>query len=460
MTTFTATANNSTASVSLDINRTAAVTKVVRTNVNGTEEVRASTGQIPTASGTGTLVLTDYEVTHGVNSYNVYVSENAVITNLATNPLPGALAGWTTSSGYVRTYEASRNGRPAIVVTKTGTGGWVWYGRNAGSATATSTGTPTTVNGQFPILPGQTAYVKISMGTDTPGCAGKIVIRFFDAAGVEIAGTSQTGPVVPFTTLNSWQDFSHSAVAPAGAAYFYIENAVSIDTGNTIGGEKAWGGQVFAGVINNPYFDGTTPDAAPYDYAWTGTAHASTSTLSYPIEFVSSTVTLDIDKPWLSVPVMPQYSEQVEAITQFDASRESNTTVHRPLGRADSLVVMGKLGDRTGSMEIFCNTYTDARRLERVFERGEVVQLRQRVAEMDMYFTVTSIPVSPYSVISEGATKWSMTVNYIEVRRPIGDLAGALGWTFDELAASFASFNAVTPAFTDFDALTLGDGIV
>jgi hypothetical protein len=77
-----------------------------------------------------------------------------------------------------------------------------------------------------------------------------------------------------------------------------------------------------------------------------------------------------------------------------------------------------------------------------------------------MYFTATSIPVAPYSIQGEDATRWSFTIQYVEVRRPIGNLAGALGWTFDELASSFASFDAVRQAFTDFDALTLGDAIV
>jgi hypothetical protein len=121
---------------------------------------------------------------------------------------------------------------------------------------------------------------------------------------------------------------------------------------------------------------------------------------------------------------------------------------------------MGKLGDRTGSLEVWCATYSDARRLERIFEPGEIVQLRQRVEGLDMYFTVTSIPVSPYSVQGEDGTRWSLTLAFIEVRRPIGNLAGALGWTFDELATEFVSFDAVRLAFVDFDSLTLGDGIV
>lgn len=252
MTTITATTDTANGSVSLDIALTAAVTKVVRTNVNGSEEVRASEGQLPSAA-TGTLILIDFEAAHGLNTYNAYAADGS---------------------------------------------------------------------------------------------------------------------------------------------------------------------------------------------------------------FVTTSTTFDIGNPWLSVPVMPQYSEQVETITAFGSGRDAATTVHRPLGRADNLVVMGKLGDRTGTLQIFCQTYSDARKLERIFERGEVVQLRQRVEGLDMYFTATGIPVAPYAVQGETETRWSLTINYVEVRRPIGNLAGAFGWTFDTLAADFASYDAVTAAFTDYDALTLGDGIV
>lgn len=252
MTTITATPNTANGSVSLDLTLTASVTKVVRINVNGSEEVRASQGQLPSAA-TGTMILIDYEASHGLNTYNAYAADGS---------------------------------------------------------------------------------------------------------------------------------------------------------------------------------------------------------------FVTTSVTFDIGNPWLSVPVMPQYSEQIETITQYGSGRDAATTVHRPLGRADNLVVMGKLGDRTGQLQIFCKSYADARKLERIFERGEIVQLRQRVEGLDMYFTATGIPVAPYAVQGETNTRWSLTINYVEVRRPIGNLAGAFGWTFDALAADFPSYDAVAAAFTDYDALTLGDGIV
>ncbi|KUM41195.1 phage tail family protein [Arthrobacter sp. EPSL27] len=162
--------------------------------------------------------------------------------NLANNAAPYDGNGWGTSGAYVRTYEII-NGRPAIVVTKSGTGSYLWYGRNMGT-TGTSTGTPTSVGpGLVPITPGQTAYASVDMGVDTAGFDGKITLRFFNSSGTEIG--SSAGPVTAFSTLNSWQTFTHSAVAPANSAYFYAENVIG---GTTVGGERGWAGDAYLGT--------------------------------------------------------------------------------------------------------------------------------------------------------------------------------------------------------------------
>jgi hypothetical protein len=48
-------------------------------------------------------------------------------------------------------------------------------------------------------------------------------------------------------------------------------------------------------------------------------------------------------------------------------------------------------------------------------------------------------------------------VNYQEVTRPPGNLAGALGWTYDALATSYPSYDAMLSDFATYDDLTLGD---
>lgn len=188
-------------------------------------------------------------------------------------------------------------------------------------------------------------------------------------------------------------------------------------------------------------------------------AHGTnTYTVTTTAGTVSQTANLTIDKPWLLVPIAPNYSEQTERVMNYSAGRETFSTVHQIIGRADPIVAMGKLGSRTGTLEVWCEDLTDVNRLVRVFDRGEAVLLKQAVPGMDMYFSANSLDVDPYTVEAE-RTRFRLTVAYTEVSRPFGDLAGALGWTFDALAADYPSFNAVTAAFATFDDLTIGDAL-
>jgi hypothetical protein len=171
----------------------------------------------------------------------------------------------------------------------------------------------------------------------------------------------------------------------------------------------------------------------------------------------STTATLVLDAPWLMVPVMPNYALQAQTITGYGSNRDSRSTVHAVIGRADPLVSFGPLGTRTGSLEIFCNSLQAARDLETVFTRGETVMLKQNLPGMDMYFVGSSTGINPYSAQGEGLTRYALTVNYTEIKRPLGSLAGALGWDFNALAAAYASFDVVTSKFATFDALTIRD---
>jgi hypothetical protein len=171
----------------------------------------------------------------------------------------------------------------------------------------------------------------------------------------------------------------------------------------------------------------------------------------------TGTAQLALARPMLLVPIAPNYSEAVDTITDYDAGRSSFSTVHNIIGRADPIVVMGKLGTRQGSLEIFTTSLEDAARVTRVFDRGEAVMLKQTLAGMDMYFTAESINVTPYQVDGEATTRFKLTVAYVEVIRPYGNLAGALGWTFNALASAYPTFDAQLAAYSTFDNLTLGD---
>ena len=170
-----------------------------------------------------------------------------------------------------------------------------------------------------------------------------------------------------------------------------------------------------------------------------------------------ASATLTVDKPWLLVPIAPNYSEQVETITDYSAGRETFSTAHQIIGRPDPIVNFGKLGTRKGTLDIFTASLEDAARVTRVFDRGEAVLLKQTVPGMDMYLAATSLDLAPYSVQGEADTRWKLSVGYLEILRPAGNLAGALGWTFDALALAYPSFDAQLAAFASFDDLTLGD---
>lgn len=169
----------------------------------------------------------------------------------------------------------------------------------------------------------------------------------------------------------------------------------------------------------------------------------------------SATATLTLDKPWLMVPVMPNYALQAEAITGYDSGRESHSSTHTVIGRADPLISYGPLGTRTGSLEIFCQSLQTARNLETVFARGEAVMLKQRVQGMDMYFHGRATGIRPMSSDGEDLTRYGLTVEFTEIARPVAPLAGALGWDFNALAAAYASFDEVAVKFATFDDLTI-----
>lgn len=175
------------------------------------------------------------------------------------------------------------------------------------------------------------------------------------------------------------------------------------------------------------------------------------------VQAATTTATLTVDKPWLTVPIAPNYSEQAETVTNFSAGRSTNSTSHNIIGRSDAVVVFGKLGMRTGTLEIFSTGVEDAERLSRVFSRGEAVFLKQQVPGMDMYFIPEEVSYDPYDVAGQDHTKYRVQVRYTEVPRPFGNLAGALGWTFDAVASEFPTFDSLLGVFDDFDALTLND---
>lgn len=264
--------------------------------------------------------------------------------NRATNPKPSSNAGYTTTSGYVRTFETVF-GRPAIVSTRAAAGpsSYVWYGRNMGTLRTASTGTPNSPEGLVPVTPGETIQYTIAVGTDTPNCRVTLIIRHFDANGSEMAGAGVSAPGQD-AVVNGWQDYTMTVVVPEGASYLYTEMAIQKKSGNTVGGERGWAGRVYIGSPSD-YFDGDYPDTLITEYAWTGLPGLSPS---YRMD------TLDKVDPWTR-----RWWETLPV-----AYRRVDATMNEEMGYYPLLRFMNGAGGVAGAMrkisdDMWAGVYTD-----------------------------------------------------------------------------------------------------
>ncbi|APX03370.1 hypothetical protein [Arthrobacter sp. QXT-31] len=71
-----------TTSILLEVLLTASVTRITRTDVNGTQDVRMTPYQLPSPA-TGKLIVSDYEAANGENTYTLY-TDSGTVTGTAT----------------------------------------------------------------------------------------------------------------------------------------------------------------------------------------------------------------------------------------------------------------------------------------------------------------------------------------------------------------------------------------
>lgn len=169
----------------------------------------------------------------------------------------------------------------------------------------------------------------------------------------------------------------------------------------------------------------------------------------------SAATALDLAEEWLTVPVTPAWSMRLDAggspgVLEHSGQRESHSTVLTVIDRADPLVNLGPLGLRTGSFEVWCPTAAAARGWEAVYERGEVVQLRQTIGGLDLYHVAVRTRIDP----DQG--RWRLTVEYVEVAWPAGDQSGTLGWSVDDVTATYPTVAVLTASYATVNDLTIG----
>jgi len=183
-------------------------------------------------------------------------------TNLVTNPsVETNLTGWRVLSGSAA---LSRVGAPPGSM---GTGAWAVRVLRTAGTSSVMVEAP-----EVPILPGRT-YTAHILATVDPADLDTTAayVRWYKS---DLAGhgyLSRTNLPMIDDVGTAPRRFGANVTAPPGAFF----GRIMVESKN---GDWNLDGAMIADAPDLDYFDGATPDAAPIDYSWTGTAHGSKST--------------------------------------------------------------------------------------------------------------------------------------------------------------------------------------
>lgn len=175
-------------------------------------------------------------------------------------------------------------------------------------------------------------------------------------------------------------------------------------------------------------------------------------------ESAATTVTFDGTNalPRINAVQRPGDGLALSALTVYRSQRSSASNVFEVIGRSDPIVSLGVLRSRTGTVEVWCSDYPQARALELLAGIGEVLQLRQPDhAGMDMYMTSTSVAVEPFT---NGLAPWRVTVEYVELSRPTGPVYGSAVWTLSNSFMRNPTLAQSRAEFPTLAALAAGPG--
>lgn len=166
---------------------------------------------------------------------------------------------------------------------------------------------------------------------------------------------------------------------------------------------------------------------------------------------------MKLSGPWLGVPIMQSEAQPLESVLTYAATVAGRATVHEPVSRRDPIVILRKMSTRRGSMEVWGGRYEATDSILSALTRGEVMMLRQAEhAGQDMYFIAEQASVN---TISEDMleTQFSISIEYVEVSRPLGFIASVPGWDFSQLAASAPDFLTLATRYANFQTQALDE---
>lgn len=181
----------------------------------------------------------------------------ALTTNLLTNPsLESASTGW---------FNYTNSAGTATAATRSTT--QAFAGTHSASRTTTGTYDGVTYSTITTVTAG--SYYTVSAYVFAPvGMSGFLQVDIWNS-GVYVRSTFEA-----WSGTGAWQRVSNTVTVAATG-----ENGISfVVASSNVGTMYVDAAQIEAGPIATPYFDGATTDTDDTDYAWTGTANASTST--------------------------------------------------------------------------------------------------------------------------------------------------------------------------------------
>jgi hypothetical protein len=157
-------------------------------------------------------------------------------------------------------------------------------------------------------------------------------------------------------------------------------------------------------------------------------------------------------RPRFILPTKPYFFVAPDLVHNYSAGRTTRATFHEVINRPDPLVSEAPLGTRSGSLDVWFDSYMGARDLEDLIGRGLPVMYRQAEHPgMDMYFYAVSSGITP----DEDA--WRLALEYREILSPAGSILPAASWTFDAFAAAGGTFDSRADDYNTFHDLAINE---
>lgn len=164
-----------------------------------------------------------------------------------------------------------------------------------------------------------------------------------------------------------------------------------------------------------------------------------------------------VGHPVVAAVQVPQLAVAPPLVTGYDAGRQSASTVHTVIGRADPIVTLGSTALRVGGLQLFFTDHDAAHAADATLAGPYLYLLRQPTHPgLDMYFAVSETRVTPLTPPAAAGWRWQLDARYVEVRRPNGPLLGSPGWSWDAVAAGFPTWDALPVVFPTWAALAVG----